>query len=438
MSVDEASQAGLTSLSALYLSDKVIVVGDDQQVSPMAVGMDLDRVQALADTYIKGILSNSWSLYTGTTSLYDIVMTICQPLMLREHFRCVPDIIEYSNGLCYEHKIRPLRDASSSLLPAVVNYRVDGTRVGKPNEVEADTIVALLQAMLELPDYEGKTFGVISLLGGEQADLVNNKILASFEASEIENRMLLCGDATSFQGDERDVILLSMVDSNQKKNPLPLRQPKTGDNYKRYNVAVSRARDQSWIIHSLDPKSDLKEKDIRKSLLDYADNIHSLKRKAEQIARESESPFEVAVANDLARKGYTFVQQWPVGSYRLDMVVMDGNKKVALECDGERFHSAAEDVRRDMERQTILERMGWNFIRLCGSEYYANPSMAMERVAHDLGKLGIFPSAEQQEQVDDTELLAEVKRKAQQYLVEKEKKGKLSDSTPIQPVLEGL
>ena len=52
--------------------------------------------------------------------------------MLREHFRCVPEIIGFSNSLSYDGKIKPLRDAGNSvLLPAVVNYRVyDGQREG--------------------------------------------------------------------------------------------------------------------------------------------------------------------------------------------------------------------------------------------------------------------------------------------------------------------
>lgn len=79
--------------------------------------------------------------------------------MLREHFRCMPEIIGFSNGLSYDYKIKPLRDPSNSiLLPSVVNYRVaDGERIGKTNPNEAKTIVALMQACMEQPEYAGKT-----------------------------------------------------------------------------------------------------------------------------------------------------------------------------------------------------------------------------------------------------------------------------------------
>lgn len=62
-----------------------------------------------------------------------------------------------------------------------------------------------------------------------------------------------------------------------------------------------------------------------------------------------------------------------MGSYRIDIVAIDGEKKVAIECDGERWHSSDLQVRNDMERQTILERLGWRFIRIRGSEYFRDP-----------------------------------------------------------------
>lgn len=416
MIVDEASQADITALPILYMAKKIIIVGDDKQVSPMGVGVDLDRVDALADMYIKNRIPN-WTLYTSNTSLYDIAATICQPLMLHEHFRCVPEIIGFCNHLCYEGKIKTLRDTSDcKLQPAIIPYRVEGSRDGvrKVNLIEASKIVNLIRAMLEQPEYSDKTFGVISLLGNEQAKLINMELLKHLDIELIEKHDILCGDASQFQGDERDVILLSMVDSNEKDTPLTLYQPTTRDAYKRYNVAVSRAKDQLWIVHSLDVSKDLKENDIRKMLLDYADNPHSLDFKYQEIEKNSESPFEESVAKSLVDKGYNLVQQWPVGHYRIDMVIICNNDRVALECDGERYHNGPEKIREDMERQTILERLGWRFIRLRGSEYYCNPERAMQHVVDDLNQLGIYPEHETENCIHETDLLQRVNVKCWQ------------------------
>lgn len=434
--VDEASQADITALPILLLGKQVLVVGDDRQVSPMAVGVKSDKVDA-----IRGELKNlipQWEVYDAKTSLYDLVKVMCQSSMLLEHFRCVPDIIAYSNHLCYHNKILPLRDAGSSqLLPAVVNYCVPGKRhdTKKVNEVEAETIAALVKAMTTMPEYRGKTFGVISLLGTEQGELIFQKLLEKLTVQEMEKRQIVCGDSAQFQGDERDVILLSMVDSNtEHKGPLKLTGTDPSDDYhRRYNVAASRARDQLWVVNSLNPAIDLKDGDIRKTLLDFASNPQALREKAQQIQEKAESPFEEEVATRLTARGYKLVQQWQAGYYRIDMVVVDGNRKIALECDGEQFHSGPDKIIADMERQTILERLGWTFIRLRGSEYYRDKAAAIERVVAQLNQYGIQPYSDEPTQAaETTALLEEVKRRAALVLEGEELEADTPDFTEAQ------
>ena len=416
--VDEASQSDLTALAIAFLGKKVIIVGDDKQVSPLAVGMETDKVKKDADMYLKGIIPNS-ELYTPTDSLYTIADTTFQSMMLLEHFRCVPEIIGFSNMLSYDYKIKPLREASSSnLLPAIVNYRVsNGYRAypRKINENEADAIVALIKSCISQKEYENKTFGVISLLGNEQARLIQNKLYAAIGNLEFENRQIICGDSANFQGDERDVIFLSMVDSNEGDDgPLRLTSDGREDAYKkRYNVAASRAKEQLWVVHSLDQDNDLKADDIRKKLLDYARNPQDYKQKLEEIKKKADSPFEIGVANALVARGYNIVQQWPVGAYRIDMVACCGDSKIAIECDGEQFHSADDDVLRDMQRQTILERIGWTFIRIRGSEYFKNPDATIDRVVKELEMYGIMPEHQASSVAENSsELLERIKQEA--------------------------
>ena len=418
--IDEASQVDVSALAVLYMGKKLIIVGDDKQVSPMAIGTDMDKVNALIEIYLKDKIPN-YHLYTPKTSIYDIAATTFQPLMLREHFRCVPEIIGFSNMLSYDHKIKPLRDASDSeILPAVVNYRVEnGTRLeDKTNYNEATSIVALMKACMSQEEYRDKTFGVISLLGDNQAELIRRLIDEKIDKKEIESRRILCGNSAHFQGDERDVVFLSLVDSGTGNGPLSNLSFGQDDAYrKRYNVAASRAKDQLWVVDSLDPASDLKPGDLRKLLIDYSLNPQADEVKRKSIESKADSPFEVAVASYLSLRGYHLVQQWEVGAYRLDMVAVSNKKTVAIECDGERWHSGEAKIREDMERQTILERLGWRFIRIRGSEYYKDPEKAMERVMSELSSMGIEPESEQREEVNrNSDLLDRVKAKAAQIL----------------------
>ena len=157
-------------------------------------------------------------------------------------------------------------------------------------------------------------------------------------------------------------------------------------------------------------------------MIDYAANPHALDVQHTEIEAHSESPFELAVATNLSDRGYHLVQQWKVGAYRLDMVALCGKKMVAIECDGERWHSGEEKVREDMERQTILERLGWRFIRIRGSEYYRAPEETMERVVSELTAFGIEPETAEDSNSSEqrtSELLSRVKLRAAQIIESK-------------------
>ncbi len=95
------------------------------------------------------------------------------------------------------------------------------------------------------------------------------------------------------------------------------------------------------------------------------------------------------------------------------MVVIYKDKKIAIECDGERYHIGAEKIREDMERQTILERIGWQFIRIRGSEYYRNKTQTIENLIKSLNKLGIEPeqSLHQEQNSKKYDLLDRVKER---------------------------
>lgn len=384
--VDEASQTDLFGLILFAMARKIIVVGDKEQVSPLAVGENIEEVRRLHQQ-LEGIPNAA--LYDGARSIYDIAAeSFGGQVMLREHFRSVPEIIQFSNVLCYGGKINPLRESSHSpLKPSVRAVRVKGYRKGKSNPAEAREIVDIIKRCIADPLYRGKTIGVISMVGEEQALLIEQMLREEIPPSELANRRLLCGNPAQFQGDERDVMFLSLVDISDGA-PLPLRDAELWR--QRFNVAASRARDQMWVVYSLDPAVDLKPNDLRRLLIEHA--LHP-ERSLDQIRVEgakAESPFEREILEYLTRAGYRVRAQWQVGSYRIDLVVEGASKRVAVECDGDRYHPP-EKWLEDLERQRVLERLGWQFIRIRGSSYYRDPISTLEWLKNELTKLGITP-----------------------------------------------
>src|SRR6266446_5250848 len=390
--IDEASQADIKALAAIYMGKQVVVVGDDEQVTPMDIGQTLEKVDKLINEHLQDIPLAK--LYDGRLSIYALAKTTFRPIRLQEHFRCVSPIIQFSNALSYDGKIKPLRDDSEvKRRPATVAYRVQAHEtVGYTNEPEAQAIASLLIAATEQPEYHDATFGVISMVNDKQAIHIDKLLQRYLSPTEYTRRQVLCGTPAHFQGDERDIIFLSMIDTPAGDGPLSLRSEDASEYMykKRFNVAASRARDQLWVIHSLDPTTDLKDGDIRKRLILHANNPRNTMQKLAEQEKKVESEFEKQVLKRLVQAGYHVVPQWPVGAYRIDLVVEGGGKRLAVECDGDRWHPIGK-LEEDMARQTILERLGWRFVRIRGSHFFRNPDQALEPVFARLRALEIPP-----------------------------------------------
>jgi len=392
--IDEASQSDVMALVALYLGKTVLVVGDHEQVSPSAVGQDLGVIQNLIFQYLRGIPNSD--LYDGQISIYDLARqsfggTTC----LVEHFRCVPEIIQFSNMVSYDGRIKPLRDASRvHLRPHTIAHRVSGSsRDGKINRQEALTIASLLAAAMEQPEYKKNdagqplSFGVVSLVGDEQAIEIDNLVRAHVSPDRYERHRVLSGNAAQFQGDERDVVFISLVDTAEHGS-LSLRDQELFK--QRFNVAASRARDQMWIVHSLSPHNDLKVDDLRRQLIEHAEDPARLMRALEEKEKRTQSGFEREVMKRLASAGYRVTPHWRIGTFRIDLVVEGDGKRLAIECDGDRYQPF-EKLAEDMDRQSVLERMGWIFARIRSSEFLRDPARAMKLVIEKLRMLEIPP-----------------------------------------------
>jgi len=391
--VDEASQVDVKGLLLLAMADQVVIVGDHEQVSPSAVGEQVEEVQFLIGQHLDGIPNKH--LYDGKTSIYDLArQSFGGAVGLREHFRCVPEIIQFSNALSYDFEIKPLRDATDvALKPSVISYRVkEASYENKLNKKEALHCASLVAAAMEDSAYESKSMGVISLVGEVQAERIEELLRRHVDPTLLEDEhRVMTGNPAQFQGAERDVMFLSVVNAPRPDGG-PLRR-RTRDLFKqRFNVAASRARDQMWVVHSLNAKHDLKNGDLRRRLIEHAQDPSTLMRKGTPAEAETESEFERRVLKRLQARGYNVIPQWQVGAYRIDLVVMDPHgKQLAVECDGERYHPPAK-LKEDMERQRILERLGWTFHRIRGSLYFRDPDRAMDDLVNTLERMGIEPA----------------------------------------------
>jgi very-short-patch-repair endonuclease len=395
--MDEASQSDIREVPALLRGKKILVVGDDKQVSPTAAFIENAKIDRLEHGFLKG--QPFKTLLLPGASLYDLakVMFPDKLVMLKEHFRCVEPIIRFSMQF-YPEPLVPLRvpTAHERLDPPLVDiYVPDGRRQGdKQNPREAEVIVSEIRKIVEDPALahieaqdRWRTIGVVSLIGAKQAALINRMLLDALGEDMMMRHRIACGDSATFQGNERDIVFLSMIADPKSK------QAQTAAQFEqRFNVALSRARDRLVLVRSV-REEELKPDDLKARVIrHFRDPMAGAATPTGDLEAMCESDFEREVLRRLLERGYRVTPQVGAMGYRIDLVVEGANgRRLAVECDGDQYHGP-ERWADDMRRQRILERVGWRFWRCWASSFTLDPDGCMGDLFATLERHGIEPS----------------------------------------------
>ncbi len=388
--IDEASQSDITALPAVMRGQKLLIVGDDRQVSPISVGIEERTVIQLRETFLRGMPIANY--LDPATSMYDIasMMFPGTTIMLREHFRCVEPIIRFSSRLCYKNNLLPLRvpTAAEKLDPPLIDvYVKHGQKRRDINDAEADFIVAEIKRLVDDRACARRSIGVISLIGDKQAKRINDMLSVELGLEAMEQHRIMCGNASAFQGQERDIVFLSMVAC-----PKTVRSQTTRMIEQRFNVAMSRARDRIYLARSV-TSSMLAPKDLKAAILEHFQNPmgDAAVPQPTDVLDLCDSPFEREVGARLLELGYRLRPQVQVGSYRIDFVIEGtGDRRLAVELDGDTYHGPDKWVA-DLYRQRALERVGWIFWRCWGSHWRADANGCFQDLLTTLARMGIDP-----------------------------------------------
>ena len=387
--VDEASQSDISSLPVLLRGKKVLIVGDDKQVSPAVVGVEERKIIQLRTTYLSGLPFADQM--DPATSLYELGGMVFpgKAVMLREHFRCVEPIIRFSSRF-YPKPLMPLRvpKATERLDPPLVDIYVPYGRKNRDvNEAEAEVIVEEICKLVKDPALSNRSVGVISLIGEKQAKLIYDHLVAELGAEVLDHHRIMCGNAATFQGQERDIIFLSMVACKATAIAQTSRIFE-----QRFNVAMSRARDRLVLVRSVS-SSDLKSADLKLAVIEHFRSPMEGGNVVQpaDILDLCDLGFERSFGKKMIDLKYQIRPQVPVGDYRIDFVVEGENdRRLAIELDGDKYHGP-DRWAEDMRRQSALERVGWIFWRCWGSHWIADPEGCLADLKVTLNRLGIEP-----------------------------------------------
>lgn len=401
--IDEASQCDLPSMvPVLYRASQVVVAGDAKQMQAQRFAFTSNQVaaQAWAQQGLDKLDPDRWLDPAKVDLLQLASVRMDEEVFLDEHYRSLPSIISFSNERWYRNRLRMMRDHDDKRCGdpedlAITLHRVQGkvTSGTQENPSEAEALIAHLVRLMQNPAYSEATFGVICLFE-QQMRLVSDLISDSISEDMCLDHDLVVVNPDGFQGDERDVILYSLsYDANgMGRESLSARQSDRDHIQGMLNVAFTRARDEIHVFHSAEI-SDFGMANGTGTIKDWL--AHCAAERASRPERSdrlenqlalAQSEFEQQVIRALHGRGVSVRPQFPSCGFFIDVVAeLDGNR-IAVECDGEIWHLDEHGHLKveDVARQEILERAGWNVLRIPYRSWRENPEAQLQRVLDEL------------------------------------------------------
>lgn len=423
---DEASQLRLEdNLPAILKGKQIIIAGDEHQMPPSnyfskvfdgAVEDEEDLEEE------KEIVIDKDNILLSCESLLDFGSELnFQKKHLDFHYRSRhPFLIDFSNYAFYNQRLKPLPN-NFDYVP-IKYIQINGTFSEHTNEAEAEMVLSIIDKNINrLPNGEYPTVG-IATFNIAQRNLIKSKILerqkfSKFEdfnakIQELEEKGMFIKNLENIQGDERDVIILSTTYGIGKDRKFaqrfgPINHSK---GYKLLNVIITRAKFKVYCCSSIPEQVFMNYKEylttegsnnkraVLYAYLAYCKAVSEsnndlrlsvLTTLAENTTKSAgfdsfkggdlESPFEEEVYQSLADHLGTekLIPQLQFAGFRIDIVYdpkLVGVPKVAIECDGAKYHSSREAYLYDRHRQKILENHGFVFLRIWSTNWWRNSS----------------------------------------------------------------
>ena len=376
--IDEASQCDIAScFPIMYRAKKTVVVGDDKQLPHLSF-LEKAKEQSFLSQYgIPDKYQLMWRFRTN--SMFDLAdYYSMNSVMLDEHFRSLPPIINFSNHEFYNDRIRVMKkdtlknDAIDIVMVPEGKVDADATR----NLPEIEALVKTLHEIIIEDERNNPdnpiSIGIISPFRAqvEQLKISVPKVLSDYM---IKKHKIEIGTAHTFQGDERDIILMSWAFAN---NSYPqsitfLQKPNL------FNVAITRARSKciNFVSHDLETMPDGHFRHYVSYLKQYKDRKETVQSEGidENIYK---NPLEREIANEIRNLGHNVQAGVEIAGLSADLIVDD---KFIIEIDGVEDNKKLHHMS-NMKKQAILERCGYKVKRITYREWQYSSKACLDRV----------------------------------------------------------
>lgn len=375
--IDEASQCDIAScFPILFRAKRAVIVGDDKQLPHLSF-LEKAKEQSFLSQYgIPDKYQLMWRFRTN--SMFDLAdYYSMNSVMLDEHFRSLPPIIDFSNQEFYGNRIRVMKKDFGGQkvleLVEVPDGKVDFDATRNLVEVEA-VIKKLHEIVIEderkNPD-KPISIGIISPFRA-QVEQLKTSVSKVLSDHMIKKHQIEIGTAHTFQGDERDIILMSWAFANNSHAQSATFLQKSN----LFNVAITRARHKVINFVSRDI-TNLPEGHFR-SYISYIKEYQNKQQALENLEideNEYKNSLEKEIAEKIRELDHEVQAGVNIAGLNADLLV---DKKFIIEIDG------LEDNKKsgvsNMKKQAILERCGFKVKRITYREWQYSPKICLDRV----------------------------------------------------------
>ncbi len=349
---DEATQCDMAScIPLLQRGKQVIIAGDTNQLRHFSF-ISNAQVKNKLEEYN---LQSYGHLNYRSNSMLDLMLYNTkhqdQTVALNEHYRSLPSIIAFSNAQFYGNHLN-IMTAFPNHNPSktISTIHLNGTRSEHGvNEVEIHKILDIVKTVIkqEAKTERPSSIGILSPFRN-QTEALTKAIAKELTTLEIKRHHILIGTPYSFQGSERDIMLLSLSIDDDFHHGSILYLNKED----MFNVAITRAKTNQIIIHSFQIEN-LPENTLIKPYLEQINNPVIAPDERQDALKQNSNYQEILAF--LEAEGWLFYMNHYLAGMTIDILFKCKDTYFAIDLIG---FPGAEKEAFSMERYKILTRVG--------------------------------------------------------------------------------